>query len=92
METIYRKIPVSIAPPTWGWYDTDKGKLFWYQMESAWSCNEHRLSEEYPKFWYQGIELPDKDDVWTEALSQSHELNTPSFMKGAKYILDEIFK
>ncbi len=40
-------------PPKWGWYNTDRGNLFWYESENNWSCNDERLSEEYPKYWYK---------------------------------------
>jgi len=42
-------------PEKAGWYDTDKGKLFWYKLENSWSCRDDRCSEEYPTKWYRPI-------------------------------------
>jgi len=35
-----------------GWYDTDKGQLFYWADKKEWSCRDDRVSEEYPKVWY----------------------------------------
>ena len=40
-------------PTTSDWYDTDAGNLFWMNDVKEWSCRDDRLSEEYPKFWYE---------------------------------------
>jgi hypothetical protein len=42
-----------INPEVAGWYNTDKGNLFWFKSETVWSCRDDRVSEEYPSFWYQ---------------------------------------
>lgn len=52
MEKIFKQI-TDRNPEKSGWYDTDKGHLFWYESESRWSCREDKLSEEYPLLWYQ---------------------------------------
>lgn len=54
IEKLYLRIECKKEnPKKWGWYNTDKGKLFWYDLENSWSCNDERLSEEYPKYWYK---------------------------------------
>ena len=54
IEKLYLRIECKKEnPEKWGWYNTDKGKLFWYDLENSWSCNDERLSEEYPKYWYK---------------------------------------
>jgi hypothetical protein len=40
-------------PKKSGWYNTDDGHLFWFSNEQQWSCRNDRISEEYPKFWYE---------------------------------------
>lgn len=42
-------------PEKAGWYDTDKGNLFWYALESTWSCRDDRCSAEYPTKWYRPV-------------------------------------
>ena len=36
-DKIYNKISTEINPEFAGWYDTDKGELFWFQQEKVWS-------------------------------------------------------
>ena len=51
---IFEQIDCRAENPTVsGWYDTDKGNLFWFADEKEWSCRDDRVSEEYPKFWYK---------------------------------------
>jgi len=41
-----------------GWYNTDKGSLyFFYNLHglNGWSCRDDKLSLEYPKFWYKVV-------------------------------------
>jgi hypothetical protein len=44
------------TPKRSGWYNTDKGKLFWFVDKMEWSCRDDRISEEYPMVWYEKIE------------------------------------
>ena len=53
MDKLYRKVETKQFPPKAGWYDTDKGNLYWYESERNWSCRDDKLSEEYPAFWYE---------------------------------------
>lgn len=57
-KTFIQNKTSEINPPSTGWYDTDKGQLFWWASQTVWSCNNERVSEEYPKFWYEEISLP----------------------------------
>jgi len=55
---VYRKFFVTaLLPYLNGWYDTDKGLLFYYVKENVWSCREDRISEEYPTVWYCKLEV-----------------------------------
>lgn len=38
-------------PDDFGWYDTDKGELFYWSSEQEWSCRDDRISSEYPSWW-----------------------------------------
>ena len=40
-------------PEKSGWYDTDKGNLYWFAGDFEWSCRNNRISNEYPKYWYE---------------------------------------
>ena len=42
-------------PEKSGVYNTDKGELYWSPLEFSWSCREDKISEEYPKYWYEVI-------------------------------------
>ena len=42
-------------PAFFGWFNTDRGLLCWWPNEEEWSCNEDRMSEEYPKYWYKEV-------------------------------------
>lgn len=97
MKTIFIKVPVSEHPPKWGWYDTDKGNLFWNAQHSVWSCNDREEpSEEYPKFWHQEIRLPNEKEI--EQNSDLEGIFDTRFSRGykkgfkacANYILDKI--
>jgi len=53
MTKILRQVDAKEENPSMaGWYDTDKGNLFWYESDTVWSCRDDRVSEEYPKWWY----------------------------------------
>lgn len=58
MENLFKKMSLPLDfPDLSGWYDTDKGNLYFFRSEKQWSCREDRVSEEYPKFWYQEIDV-----------------------------------
>lgn len=38
-----------------GWYNTDKGLLYWMDLAEEWSCRNDRVSEEYPSIWYEKV-------------------------------------
>lgn len=40
-------------------YYTSKGSLYWFPEEQQWSCNPERLSEEYPDWWLNPVQLLD---------------------------------
>lgn len=50
-------------PSERGWYDTDKGLLYFHKnlYGSSWSCREDSVSLEYPRFWYKEVKevIPD---------------------------------
>lgn len=51
----YRQVNSKENPIKSGWYNTDKGELYWFAGFEEWSSRNDRLSEEYPKFWYDLI-------------------------------------
>lgn len=54
MDNLFEQIEANKQnPDAYGWYDTDKGSLFFFLEEKEWSCRDDRISEEYPKFWYK---------------------------------------
>ena len=54
---LYRKNLVKEEnPKDYGWYDTDKGLLYYFLFDEEWSCRDDRLSEEYPTCWYERVE------------------------------------
>lgn len=49
---LYEKILCKDEKPTRpGWYDTDRGNVYWWPDENEWSCRDDIISEEYPKWW-----------------------------------------
>jgi hypothetical protein len=55
---LFNQKSVKEIPIKSGWYDTDKGKLYWFLDEGEngeWSCRDDRVSEEYPSVWYQKV-------------------------------------
>ena len=46
-------IPIERAPGLSNWYNTDKGRLYWFDNRSVWSCREDRVYEEFPTVWYE---------------------------------------
>lgn len=51
----YNQISAKTKPTIQGWYNTDKGELFWFENEAEWSCREDKVSEEYPNVWYDEV-------------------------------------
>jgi hypothetical protein len=58
-ELFIKNDNTKVSPEYAGWYNTDKGELYWHSKESEWSCREEYVSEEYPKYWYS-IASPDQ--------------------------------
>ncbi len=54
---LYKQVSTKENPSLSGWYNTDKGKLFWFENETVWSCRDDRVSEEYPDVWYEEVEI-----------------------------------
>jgi len=55
-EAVFKQFEAKKKNPTHrGWYNTDKGQLYWHPNEEQWSCQSEKVSEEYPKFWYTPI-------------------------------------
>lgn len=53
-KELYEEIKVKEQNPNnWGWYKTDKGLLYYFPDLNEWSCNDSKLSEEYPSVWYK---------------------------------------
>lgn len=50
-KVLFEKILVKTMPDKDGWYDTDKGNLYWFVEEQSWSCRDDRVSDEYPTYW-----------------------------------------
>ena len=46
-------------PEESGWYDTDRGNLYWWKCHKDWSCSDGALSVEYPKYWYSPVGVVD---------------------------------
>ena len=46
---------IHIQPKKEGWYNTDKGKLYWSSLWFSWSCRDDKISDEYPRYWYSEI-------------------------------------
>lgn len=91
--TIFRKVSVKEPPKNEGWYDTDKGELFWFSISEEWSCRDDRVSEERPTVWYKAIELPSEKDVDNAStLYSSNKLSQHAYSNGIKFILNKILK
>ena len=60
---IFEQVSTKTPPTKYGWYDTDKEKLFWDEVKQVWSCRDDRVSEEYPKYWYRKIPIDDVKDL-----------------------------
>jgi len=40
-------------PDKSGWYDTDRGNIYWFYNAQEWSSRDDRISAEYPTYWYK---------------------------------------
>lgn len=50
---------IHFQPKKLGWYNTDKGLLYWWGQPFVWSCRDDKISEEYPKYWYEDVTVND---------------------------------
>lgn len=53
MRTFIQNKTIEKNPEKNGWYDTDKGKLYYFSDQERWSCRDDRMSIEYPTLWYE---------------------------------------
>ena len=59
----YREVETNIENPVKdGWYKTDHGELYWFNNHRVWSCRSDRVSDEWPKFWYEKIKENSTED------------------------------
>lgn len=68
-----------VTPDTEGWYETDKGNLYYLfanDHDGGWSCREDRLSEEHPKYWYSKINHGEKTIIEFEKERMEWSLKT----------------
>jgi hypothetical protein len=65
---LVEQILTKVHPTKSGWYNTDKGKLFWFVDEKEWSCRDDRISEEYPIFWYRDVPEVNRTVNWQPAV------------------------
>ena len=56
-------------PSNSGWYNTDKGLLFYWKEEEQWSCRDERISEEYPTVWYEEVTIKEKSREITHEIT-----------------------
>lgn len=40
-------------PKTEGWYDTDKGSLYWHEKVQLWSSSEYNIVDRHPSTFYE---------------------------------------
>mgnify|MGYP001596939512 CR=1 FL=1 len=73
---IYKKVEFDSKelPLTHGWYDTDKGVLYFFVEEATWSCRNDRISEEYPKVWYKQILQSESSQPELKAVKTAEEI------------------
>lgn len=50
MDKFYKINVKDQKPEVSGWYDTDKGRVFFHN-KGEFSCRKDRISEEYPTWW-----------------------------------------
>ncbi len=62
---LVEKISAKENPDKAGWYDTDKGRLYFFKHETCWSSREDRVSDEYPQYWYKPYTFPVKQEETT---------------------------
>lgn len=81
-------------PDKSGWHDTDEGNLFYFREQYAWSCNEERISEEFPSIWYEPVELTeDKQEKQTGVCNRCggelfHDYDMDAYPYGDKIEFD----
>lgn len=51
MDKFYKINVKDQKPEVSGWYDTDKGRVFFFHNEGEFSCRQDYISEEYPSWW-----------------------------------------
>lgn len=96
MENLFVKksLPLDF-PELSGWYDTDKGNLYWFRSEKTWSCREDRISEEDPRFWYEQLEISElkpeskKLQKWGISTWERDEANMEPDSTGCYYEVEE---
>lgn len=54
-NTTYNKNGSKTSPKSSGWYDTDKGNLYYFADSGNWSSRDEYVSDEYPTLWYEGL-------------------------------------
>lgn len=62
MAKLFEQISTKTPPTEWGWYNTDKGELYFFKDDKEWSCRQDKISHEYPKFWYSEVKEPCKHE------------------------------
>jgi len=53
MRTVVQYETKDEVPRISGWYDTDKGRLYWFGIAGEWSCRNDYITNEKPKYWYR---------------------------------------
>jgi hypothetical protein len=51
MEIVQKHDVKEYLPPQNGWYDTNKGNLYFFVVDQIWSCRDDEISDEYPAWW-----------------------------------------
>lgn len=59
---IFQQKSVKTPPTRNGRYETDKGFLYYFvpgffTADGGWSCRDDRPSDEFPKFWYDPVDI-----------------------------------
>lgn len=56
MEIVQKYDVKEYLPPQNGWYDTNKGNLYFFVVDQIWSCRDDKISDEYPVWWLNRFE------------------------------------
>lgn len=57
-------------PAKSGWYDTDKGNIYWFLGEEEWSCRDDRISNEYPDWWLEDLaNVPQANELLPDVIN-----------------------